>query len=125
MGEIKGVGIDLVDIETFRAKLTPELIDEVFLPEEKAYCSSQTRSWENYAARFAAKEAVFKALGHGLAQGLRFRQVEVVRDTSTGAVSLRLSGRALEVMKEAGVKELPLSLSHTRKAAIAIVIAQG
>lgn len=125
MGEIKGLGIDLVDMETFRAKLTPELIEEVFLPEEVAYCCTQTRSWENYAARFAAKEAAFKALGRGLAQGLRFRQVEVVRDPNTGAVSLKLTGRALEVMEEAGVKELPVSLSHTRKAAIAIVIAHG
>lgn len=122
---VVGIGIDLVDIERFREKLNKELIQEIYLPSETDYCRSQVRYWENFAARFAAKEAAFKALGHGLASGLRFRDVEVDRDPGTGAVFLRLHGLALETMQQNGISRLLVSLSHTRKSAIAMVIAEG
>lgn len=122
---VLGIGIDLVDVERFREKLTDELIEELFLPSETDYCRSQIRYWENFAARFAAKEAAFKALGHGLSSGLRFREVEVQRDMKTGAVFLNLHGSALRAMRQNGVSRLLVSLSHTRKSAIAMVIAEG
>ena len=72
----------------------------------------------------AAKEAAFKALGAGLSQGLRWRDVEVCREES-GAVSLALHGKARELAAEKKVRGCKVSLSHARSAAIAIVIMES
>lgn len=119
-----GVGIDIVDIGVFRKRLDSGMVKELFLPGEIEYCNSRARPWESFAARFAAKEAVFKALGHGLSQGLRWKQVEVLKDES-GAVSVELSGRALSRADAIKVKCISISISHTRNEAVAVAIAQG
>jgi holo-[acyl-carrier protein] synthase len=116
-----GVGIDIVDLDDFRARLSDTLVDELFLPGEVKHASSQARPWESYGARFAAKEAAFKALGAGLVDGLRFRDVEVVRRPS-GEVAIELSGRALEKASEKGVATSHLSLAHSVRSAVAVVI---
>ena len=118
---ITGIGIDIVSLATFKPRLNDELIAEIYLPGETAYCRSQARSWESFAARFAAKEAVFKALQAGLQQGLRWHDVEVVRQAD-GPVSLRLHGLARQLADEQGVTACHLSLSHTAENAIAMVI---
>lgn len=119
-----GVGIDIVDVEVFRSRLDSGMVKDLFLPREIDYCSSRARPWESYAARFAAKEAAFKSLGAGLSQGLRWKNVEVVREES-GAVGIELSGPALKMAEERNVRVTNLSLSHTRDCAIAIVTMQG
>ncbi len=121
---IVGIGIDIVDLEGFRRRLSDELIAELFLPGEIEYAGSQHRSWENYAARFAAKEAAFKALGAGLAQGLRWHDVEVCREES-GAVHLLLSGKAGDIAEQKGVTDSFVSLSHSRHNTIATVVLTG
>lgn len=121
---IVGVGVDLVDITTFRERLDEALIAELFLPDEIAYAGSQRRCWENYAGRLAAKEAAFKALGAGLSQGLRWRDVEVRRSDS-GAVELALHGRARELAERKGVTGCRVTLSHSRSSAIAIVVMES
>ena len=121
---IVGLGIDIVDLAGFRDRLDDDLIAELFLPAEIEYCRSQVRFWENFAGRFAAKEAAFKALGAGLEQGLRFRQVEILRAAS-GAVSLEFHGQAAELAAEKGVLEFFVSISHSRSSAVAVVIAEG
>ena len=123
---ITGVGIDIVDMDIFRRRLHEQegLAGDIFLQAEMEYCDSRARPWESYAARFAAKEAVFKALGRGLSQGLTFRQVEVTRDSS-GAVGVRLTGRALERACEIGITDIRLSMSHTANNAIAAAVAEG
>ncbi len=121
---IIGVGIDIVDVDVFRSRLDSGMINELFLPGEQEYCSSRARPWESYAARFAAKEAVFKALGAGLSQGLRWKTVEVVREES-GAVGIALTGAALERALNMGVELVALSISHTGNSAIAIATACG
>ena len=120
-----GIGIDSVDVVLFRSRLSDGLVEELFLPDEIQYCKSQVRYWENFAARFAAKEAAFKALGAGLSSGLRFRDIEIVKFHDTGSVSLKLHGKALMVKKEKKIDSILVSLSHTRKNAVAIVIAEG
>jgi holo-[acyl-carrier protein] synthase len=120
---IVGLGIDIVDLDVFRGRLDDALIDELYLPAEAAYCRTQVRFWENFAARLAAKEAAFKALGAGLAQGLRFRDVEVVRGPS-GAVELALHGAAAARAAEVGARRLFVSLTHSREAAAAVVVAE-
>ncbi len=121
---VVGIGIDTVDVVSFRKKLSDELVKELFLPDEIEYCNSQVRYWENYAARFAAKEAAFKALSSGLSKGLRFRDVEVVRCSKTGSISLLLHNKALLIQESKEIGSLHVSISHTGKNAIAIVLAE-
>lgn len=118
---ITGTGIDIVAVASFRRRLNDELVAELFLPDEIAYCRTQVRSWENYAARFAAKEATFKALKAGLDQGLRWHQVEVVRQPE-GPVQLKLHGLARDLATQQQVSSCHLSLSHSSQSAIAMVI---
>lgn len=117
---IIGVGIDIVDIDVFRNRLDNGMVNELFLPGEIEYCSSRARPWESYAARFAAKEASFKALGVGLSHGLRWKDVEIIKE-ETGAVSIQLSGKALEHAEKIKVKQVHLSISHSGENAIAVV----
>ena len=121
---IVGIGIDLVDLKRFKERLSPELIRELFLPDEIAYCSTQRHNEENYAGRFAAKEAAFKALGAGLEQGLRWHHVEI-RKESSGAVQLAFHGRAAELISQKNITSFHLSLSHTRSNAIAMVVLEN
>ena len=117
---IIGVGIDIVDIDVFRNRLDDGMVNELFLPGEIEYCSSRARPWESYAARFAAKEASFKALGVGLSHGLRWKDVEIIKEIS-GAVSVQLSGKALEHARNKHVEQVHLSISHSGHNAIAVV----
>lgn len=121
---IIGIGIDLIDVQRFERRRSDELVAEVFLPAEAAYARTQAHPQEALAARFAAKEAAFKALGAGLAQGLRWRDVEVVRDPA-GPVSLRLHGAAAARAADLGVTGSFVSLSHTRTGAVAVVVLEG
>ncbi len=121
---IIGVGIDIVDIDVFRSRLDDGMVNELFLPGEIEYCSSRARPWESYAARFAAKEASFKALGVGLSHGLRWKDVEIIKEIS-GAVSVHLIGKALERARIKQVKQVYLSISHSGENAIAVVTMEG
>jgi holo-[acyl-carrier protein] synthase len=120
-----GVGIDVVDVARFRRTLTrtPGLADRLFTAEERAYASRQRDPTERLAARFAAKEAVMKALGVGLG-AFAFNEVAVDR-ASSGAPSLLLRGSAGALAAERGVREWKVSLSHTAVVAEAVVIALG
>ena len=121
---IIGLGIDIVDLNGFRDRLDDDLVAELFLPGEIEYCRTRSRFWENFAGRFAAKEAAFKALGAGLEQGLRFDQIEIIRAQS-GAISLVFHGRAAELAAEKKVQKTFVSISHSRSNAVAVVIAEG
>ena len=118
---IVGIGIDIVDLGEFRARLSDALVQEVFLPGETAYAASRARPWESYAARLAAKEAAMKALGAGLSQGLRWVDVEVLRGAD-GELGLRFGGRALEAARAKGVARSWVSVSHSETAAAAVVV---
>ncbi len=119
-----GLGVDLVEVDRMEQILgrTPSFKEKVFSEEERAYCDRQKRPAMHYAARFAAKEAVVKALGCGFTSGVSVRDVEV-RRSSVGRPEAVLTGRAQEVASEQGVTEIPLSLSHTRTDAIACAMA--
>lgn len=124
MGElITGLGVDIVEIDRMKAALErrPRLKERIFSADERAYCEKRSRPEVHYALRFAAKEAVLKALGTGFA-GMRFTDVEVVREQSGRPVP-RLSGRAAEVAAELGVIEMHLSLSFTHTTAVASAVA--
>lgn len=120
---IKGLGVDIVEIDRMAAVLSrrPRLKERLFSAEERAYCDKRNRPEVHYALRFAAKEAVLKALGTGFS-GMKFTDVEVIRDAAGRPVP-RLSGRAAEVADEIGVVEMHLSLSYTHTTAVASAVA--
>ncbi len=120
---IAGLGVDMVEIARMRDALErhPRMRERCFSPEERAYCEGRNRPVVHYALRFAAKEAVLKALGTGFS-GMRFTDVEVMRDPKGRPVP-RLSGRAAEVAAEMGVSEIMLSLSFTHENAVASAVA--
>lgn len=125
MPGIVGVGIDLVDIERFRTSLerTPSMRERMFTPGERAYAETANDPAERYAARFAAKEAVMKALGVGLG-AFGFHDVEVQR-ADGGRPSLVVIGAAELLAVERGVVAWQLSLTHTALSAGAVVVAVG
>ena len=120
---ITGLGVDIVEIERMRRALErrPAMKERIFSAGERAYCDVRNKPEIHYAMRFAAKEAVFKALGTGFS-GMRFTDVEVERD-ERGRPVPRLSGRAAEVAEERGIVEMHLSLSFTRTNAVASAVA--
>ena len=120
-----GIGIDLVDIERFRRSLerTPTMRTRLFTEIELAYVAPQADPVPSLAARFAAREAVMKALGVGLG-AFSFHDVWVERAES-GRPSLSLAGRAAELAAVAGVAVWHLSLTHSDVMAAAYVIADG
>lgn len=122
---VVGVGIDLVDVDRFRTSLTrtPTMIPRMFTDGERAYAESASDPTERYAVRFAAKEAVMKALGVGLG-AFGFHDVEVLR-ADGGQPSLGVYGPAEHLAAERGVVGWQLSLTHTSRAAGAVVVALG
>ncbi|MGY6502772.1 MAG: holo-ACP synthase [Acidimicrobiales bacterium] len=119
-----GIGVDLVEIPRFRQVLdrTPTMVERLFTEAEQGYASRFADPTARLAARFAAKEAVMKALGVGLGS-MPLRSIEVIRDDATGRPSLVLHGRAGEVARTHGVTEWRLSMSHTDLMAQATAVA--
>ena len=122
--ETVGLGVDIVEIARMKAILerSPRFREKVFSDEERAYCDGKSLPEIHYATRFAAKEAVLKALGTGFSQGIGVRDVEVGRNAKGRPYAI-LHGRAREVAQELGIKELPLSLSYTHTEAVACAMA--
>lgn len=121
------VGVDLIEVARVREVLDrhPERFPQrVFTEAESAYCRRSVHAAERFAARYAAKEAVMKALGTGWNHGVAFRDIEVTRQAS-GAPGIRLEGIARVVAERLGVARIDLSLSHSREHAIAMVVFSG
>ena len=123
-GRVIGVGVDAVDIERFRVSLarTPSMRTRLFTAEELAYVAPKSDPVPSLAARFAAREAVMKAMGLGLG-AFGFHEAWVTRAPS-GEPSLVITGRAAELAAERGITEWLLSITHTDLVAIAHVVAQ-
>ena len=124
---IVGLGVDLARASRFTKLLAQEkrgVITRVFTPEELAYALAMKNPAPHLAARFAAKEAFLKALGLGLRNGMRWQEIEVVRN-ELGAPSLRLSGQAAELADERKVTAIHLSYSHEGDYVTATVILES
>jgi holo-[acyl-carrier protein] synthase len=118
-----GIGTDMVELDRFRLALerTPRIVERLFSDAERAYAARRADPTERFAARFAAKEAVLKAMGVGL-WSCPLREIEVVRAES-GQPSILLHGKAAEVATARGVREWMLTMTHTTRVAQAIAIA--
>jgi len=124
---VVGVGIDVVTTRRITRALAETAEDfeaRVFTPAEREACRQRADRAEALGARFAAKEACFKALGRGLGQGLAFQQIEVTAD-ETGRPELRLSGAAAARAQALGVTRVHVSLSHDVDVAAAVVVLEG
>ncbi|MHA4810353.1 holo-ACP synthase [Flavitalea flava] len=120
---IAGLGIDVIEVERVAAGLAKEagFRELVFSKNEIAYCEAKTNKFEHYAARFAAKEAFFKAIGKGWSEGTAFNEVEIINDTA-GKPELALLGATKNTMVSWGVIKISVSLSHIKTIASAVVI---
>jgi holo-[acyl-carrier protein] synthase len=120
---IVGIGVDAVEIDRFRRSLerTPSMKTRLFTHEELEYVEPHDDPTASLAARFAAREAVMKAMGVGLG-AFEFHDVWVQRADS-GRPTLAVTGRAEQIANELGVTDWHLSITHTDTTAIAYVIA--
>ena len=122
-----GIGVDVVDLERFSSIIQrrPRFVERVFTRDERAYCErgkGPSVQCQRFAVRFAAKEAVMKALGCGLG-AYAFHDVAVTRDDESGEPTLRVGGKAAVLAGERGVARWHLSLSHSDAVAVAFVVA--
>ena len=115
------VGTDLIEIARVRRALEryPSFRERCFTEAERAYCDSRPNPPQHYAARFAAKEAVGKALGFGVARAFAWREVEIAGRPKP---SVRLSGRMHAWAERAGAGTIDLSMSHSRELATAVAV---
>jgi holo-[acyl-carrier protein] synthase len=121
------VGLDLMDIERFRRAIDrhgERLLARLFTARERADADGKFDAAARLAARFAAKEALFKALGTGWSEGVSWTEAEV-RRAESGRPSLELTGRAAELSRERGAARAHLSLTHSPTTAGAVVILES
>jgi len=123
--QIYGIGTDIVEclrIAKMIERHAELFINRVYTEHEIAYCSKRRASTEHYAGRWAAKEAVLKALGTGWVKGISWRDVEVRNDPG-GKPRIKLAGGARERCEEANITEMQISISHCRSHATAYALA--
>jgi holo-[acyl-carrier protein] synthase len=124
---IVGTGVDIVEIERLRRiveKQKDRFLSRVFTLEEQRFCNMHRDPAPHFAARFAAKEAVFKALGTGWAKGVKWVDVEVRRE-GREAPLLALYGEALKISQSLGARKSHISLSHSDNWALAMAILES
>ena len=119
---VAGVGVDTIEVARFADALArrPRLAERCFTPSEAAYCLSRAHPAQHFAVRFAAKEAVGKALGVGMR---RWQEAEVVRGPH-GAPGVALHGRLAERGAALGVTRIHLALTHSKTDAVAVAVAE-
>ena len=121
---ILGIGTDIVEVDRireFHEKFGVKFLDRILLPSEREYCLSHTDPDPHIAARFAAKEAIAKALGTGIGESLGWRDMEIVREDS-GKPTAKIHGQAQFLLQQTGATQLHISLSHTHQHATATAV---
>jgi holo-[acyl-carrier protein] synthase len=121
---IVGLGLDIAEIDRIEAAIARHgapFLERLYTPREVSYCEKHRNKFERYAGRFAAKEAAMKALGTGWRHGVRWRDIEVVREPS-GKPTLHLEGVAREFADRMGVKSISITITHSGNFALAQVI---
>ncbi|MCC6599867.1 MAG: holo-ACP synthase [Crocinitomicaceae bacterium] len=123
---IVGTGIDIVEVDRIREKISRNsgFVSLVFSEKEREYCEKQPRPFEHFAARFAAKEAFLKAVGTGISAGFDLCNIEVVV-LASGKPCLQLNDHFNILGKERGLRSIHLSLSHTTSYACAVIIIES
>ncbi len=122
---ILGIGTDIFEVSRMKKTMEkdPLFIKSIFTENEIQYCEKRRRKEQNFAARYAAKEALLKALGTGWRDGIRFTDIDIIND-KLGKPEIFLKGKAKKIADELGVKMIHLSMSHVSEIANAFVIIQ-
>jgi holo-[acyl-carrier protein] synthase len=123
---IVGTGIDIVECLRIAQMIERHgelFITRVYTDAEIEYCTARKAATQHYSGRWAAKEAVLKALGTGWRRGISWRDIEI-RNDRKGAPTLNLRAGARDVMEKAGIRKLHVSISHCRSFAVAHVVAE-
>jgi len=124
---ILGLGLDLAQIDRLRAAIDrrgERMLDRLFTAGERAYCERRKQRVTHYAGRFAVKEAVMKVLGTGWARGVRWRDIEVVREPGS-APELVLHGVAAQIAADQGIARIHITITHDAGLAAAVAVAES
>lgn len=124
---ILGIGTDIVECLRIAQMIERHgelFIARVYTPHEIEYCQSRKQATQHFAGRWAAKEAVLKALGTGWRRGISWRDVEI-RNLRTGLPMIAVYGGAKDYMAQAGIVQVMISISHCRSHATAYAVALG
>jgi holo-[acyl-carrier protein] synthase len=124
---ILGTGVDIAEVARIRESIErfgDRFLRRIFSEGEISYCERRASRFESYAARFAAKEAGMKALGTGWSRGVRWRDIEVVRQKGQRP-TIQFHGEAAAIAAKLGTKNISLSLTHTSEQALAHVILEN
>ncbi|GAA4438662.1 holo-ACP synthase [Bremerella cremea] len=125
--EIIGIGTDIIEclrIAQMIERHGEMFINRVYTQHEIEYCSERKAATQHYAGRWAAKEAVLKAIGTGWIKGITWRDVEVA-NLFGGKPIINLSGGALDSARRRGIQEIQISISHCRTHAVAYAMGLG
>ena len=124
---ILGLGTDIIEIVRIGQMIERHgelFLNRVYTEEEITYCQRRKESYQHFAGRWAAKEAIMKALGTGFIRGIRWQEV-TVQSQKSGKPIVKLLGGAGEYAKKLGIEEILLTISHCRSYATATAIAVG
>jgi holo-[acyl-carrier protein] synthase len=123
---IIGTGIDIIEVDRIAHRVGKDngFREFVFSQEEMNYCDSKAARFEHYAARFAAKEAFLKAVGKGWESGLKWNEIEVVKEEN-GKPGIRITGHTKKILSPMGIRVIHVSLSHIKSMATACVILES
>ena len=127
MSDIIGIGTDITEclrIARMIERHGEMFISRVYTPEEIKYCQSRKQATQHFTGRWAAKEAILKALGTGWRRGISWRDVEV-RNEPGGKPVVAVRGGVKDVVEQLGVAKIQVSISHCRSHAVAFAIAVG
>ncbi|MBU0533617.1 MAG: holo-ACP synthase [Candidatus Omnitrophica bacterium] len=123
---IIGVGTDIISVDRIKKIIETRgerFLNLIFTDNERKYCQSKESPWINYAGRFAAKESVFKVLKTGWGLGVRWKDVEILKNKS-GEPYISLKGKTKLIAAKKRIKNIALSISHDRKYAMATAIGE-
>lgn len=124
---ILGVGTEVVEVLRIARMIERHgelFIGRVYTEHEIEFCASRKAANQHYAGRWAAKEAVLRAIGANTIRGLSWKNVEI-RNTPTGMPSVRLRGPGRDLLERSGVERIHITISHCRAYATAFAVAEG
>lgn len=124
---ILGLGTDIIECLRIAKMIERHgelFVGRVYTEHEIAYCAASKAATQHYAGRWAAKEAVLKAIGTGWINGISWRDIEI-RNLKNGAPTVLLAGGMREIFDRSGIEHIHLSISHCRSHATATAIAEG
>ena len=122
---ITGIGTDLIEIVRIQRAIekNPHFMERVYTANEIAYCRRKKNTWQSFAARFAAKEAVSKALGTGIGP-VGLMEIEIL-NAENGQPKVVLHGKALQLAADRNIQRVHISLSHSEAYAMATAVLEG